>query len=104
RSSRSGAAVIKHVEDGHRLRKALQHDGADIFQRGDFPNRSCNAAGDKDLAVFGFGTEASGEVAHCANCRVAGAVGKTNLAECGIPLRNAHAKTELTVALSPIGD
>ena len=93
-----------HVKDGHRLRKSLQHDRADVLQRGRFPNRSGHAAGDEDLAVFSFPTQASGEIAHRSDRGVAGTVSKTDLAQRGIPLRNPCAKAEFTVALPPSGD
>src|SRR5690242_13121562 len=83
-----------YVEDRHWLGKTLQNDRADVLQRGRFPNRSGHAAGDKDLAVFSFPTQSSGEIAHRPNRGVAGTVSKTNLAECGIALRDTHTEAE----------
>lgn len=79
-TSSAGVQTL-HVEDGHRLRKTLQHEGTDIHQCSHFLNCRSDAAGDEDLAVFGFPTKPRGEVAYRADRRVAGAVGESNSAE-----------------------
>jgi hypothetical protein len=60
-----------------------------------------DAASDQYLTVFGFGTESSGQVAHGADCGVAGALGKADLPQRRVALSDAHAKAQLPVTSTP---
>ena len=53
---------------------------------------------------LGLGTEPGGEIAYGSDRGIAGAVGKADLAQCRVTLRDAGTKAQLTIAAAPVGD
>src|SRR6516225_3454039 len=58
-------------------------------------------AADQDLAILGLGTEPGGEIAYGADRGIARAVGKADLAQCRVTLRDAGTKTKFTAVQAP---
>ena len=55
----------------------------------------------EDLTVLCLRAEPRGKIAHCANRGVARAIGKADLAECCVALRDAGAKAQRAATPSP---
>src|SRR5262249_21135327 len=60
-----------------------------------------DAAADQDLPVLRLGTKPGGEVAHRADRSVAGALGKTDLAQCSVTLRDTSAEAKFAAIAAP---
>src|SRR5207248_7099230 len=56
------------------------------------------------LTILCLGTEPSSQVAHGADCGVAGALGKADLSKRGVALCNADSKAQITIASTPGSD
>ena len=94
----------RHVEGGYRLGETFQCQAAEVFDCDYFLYGSGDATGDQDLPILRLSTEPSGQVAHGADCGIAGALGKADLAKRRVALGDAGAKTQLTIAAAPVGD
>src|SRR5262249_23903024 len=93
----------RHVVGHYRLGQPFQSKLAEFFKRDRLLNRDGDALSNKDLAILGFGAKAGGEIAYRADRRIPGAVGKTNLAERRISLRDAGTEPEHAAAAAPGG-
>src|SRR6516225_6007213 len=67
-------------------------------------DRASDAAADHDLPVLRLGTQSCGEVAHRTDRGVAGALRKTDLAQCGVTLCDAGAETKFAAIAAPSRD
>jgi hypothetical protein len=79
---RTGAR--RDVECRDRTAKTPQLKVSELLQSRNRFHRASDAAADQDLPVPRLGTQPRGEIAHRADGGVAGAVGKPNLAQCGV--------------------
>src|SRR5215472_113833 len=91
----------RHIEGHHGLGQPLQVECANFFESHHLLDRNSDALIDENLSILSLSAETGGEVAHRANRGVPGTVGKTDLAECRITLRDARAKAKFTTASSP---
>ena len=86
------ANLLRDVECRDRAAKTLQLQVSEVFEPRHRFDRSGDTAADQDLPVLGLSTKTGGDIAHGADCGVAGAFGKSDLAQRRIALRDAGAK------------
>src|SRR6516162_9517946 len=103
-TSLGGAGALHNVERCDRTAKTPQLQVSEVFEPCDRFDRASDAAADQDLPVLCRITKPGGEVAYRTNCSVAGAIGKPDLAEGCIALRNADAETKLAAVTVPSSD
>src|SRR6516165_344791 len=94
----------RHVVGHYRLGQALEGERAKLFSCDTPLQRDVHALAEQNLAVLGLSAETGGNIAHCADRGVAGALGKTDLAQRRIALRDTGAKTQLATSLAPCGN
>src|SRR5262249_3087836 len=75
-----------------------------LFSRYASFERHVDALTEQNLAVLGLAAEPCRDIAHGANRSVAGALGKSDLAQGRVTLGNASAKAQLATSLAPRGD
>src|SRR6516165_1952314 len=100
-TSLGGAGALHDVERCDRTAKTPQLQISEVFELRDRLDCFSDAAADQDLSVLGRGTKPGGEVAYRADRGVAGALGKPNLAQGGVALRDAGAETEFAAVAAP---
>src|SRR6516225_8272486 len=88
------ARSLHDIERDDRLGEALEGERSDFFERRHLLDLNGDPLVDQDLSVLGFAAKARGKIAHRADRGVAGAFGKTDLAECCVALRYAGAKAK----------
>src|SRR6516164_769140 len=94
----------RHVVGHYRLGQALEGERAKLFSCDTSLQRDVDALAEQNLAVLGLSAETGGNIAHCADRGVAGALGKTDLAQRRIALRDTGAKTQIATSLAPVCD
>ena len=87
--------LLHHVVDGDGLAQALQRHLADLFELCVLFDRDCDTATDQYLPVLGLAAEASGEIGDRTNRGVVHALGKADLAQGRIALRDANAEPQI---------
>src|SRR5215831_368055 len=94
----------RHVVRDYWLRQPFQGQGTDFFERRCPFDRHGNALAKQYLSILGIGTQPSGDIADGANSGVARPLGKADLPEGRIALRDASAKAKLAPTPSPRGN
>src|SRR5262252_3517723 len=94
----------RHVVGDDRMGETLQGERSNLFSRYASFERHVNELTEQNLAVLGFATEPCRDIAHGANGSVAGALGKSDLAQGRVTLGNANSKAQLATSLAPRGD
>src|SRR5215471_19560942 len=91
----------RHVVGNDRLGETLQGKRANMFSR--YASFECHvdALTEQNLAVLGLAAEPCRHVAHGADRSVSGALGKSDLAQGGVALGDAGAKSQLATSLAP---
>src|SRR5262249_54116176 len=77
-----------HVVNLDRLGEPLQLDIADLLQREQGLDGTCHPLADQDLAVLGLVAETRGDIAHRPDRGVIDPLGKADLAQGGVALRD----------------
>src|SRR3954470_24943534 len=95
---RSRRHLLHHVINGDSLAQALQCDLADLLQLRVLFDRHRDTATDQYLPVLGLATQASGEVGDRPDGGVVHSLGKADLAQGRVPLRDANAEAEIMAA------
>src|SRR5215813_307350 len=83
----------RHVVGDDRLGETLQGKRANLFSRYASFERHVDALTEQNLAVLGLAAESCRHIAHGANRGVAGALGKSDLAQGRVTLGDASAKS-----------
>ena len=98
------ARSLHDVECRNRTAKTPQLQISEILQPRHRFDCFSDAAADKDLPVLGLGTQPGREVAHRTDRGVAGALRKSDLAQCGVTLCDAGAETKFAAIVAPNRD
>src|SRR5262249_7413376 len=85
----------RHVVSDDRLGETLQDKRATLFSRYTSFERHVDALSEQYLALLGLAAEPCRDIAHGANRSVAGALGKSDLAQGRVTLGNANTKAQL---------
>src|SRR5262245_18862982 len=91
----------RHVVGDDWLGETLQGERANLFSRYASLERHVDALTEQNLAVLGLAAEPCRHVAHGAYRGVAGALGKSDLAQGRVTLGDASAKSQLATSLAP---
>src|SRR5215831_1194721 len=94
----------RHVVGHYRLGETLEGKRAKLFGGDASLERYIDPLAEQYLAVLSLSTEPSRHIAYRADCGVAGALGKPDLAQRRISLCDPGAKAQFTTPFSPIGD
>src|SRR5262245_3430 len=91
----------RHVARDDRLGETLQGERADLFSRYASFERHVDALTEQNLAILGLAAEPCRDIAYGADRRVAGALGKSALAQGRVTLGDANTKAQLATSLAP---
>src|SRR6516164_9331829 len=94
----------RHVVGYYGLGEALESERANLFGCEASPQRDIDALTEQNLAVLGLSTKTGGDIAHCTDRGVAGALGEPDLAQRRVSLRDTGAKAQIATTLAPVGD
>ncbi|MGA8195219.1 MAG: hypothetical protein WB902_17810, partial [Acetobacteraceae bacterium] len=92
-----------HVVGHYRLGQPFESQLANFFEWRYRFHTDGDPLGDEDLPILSLGAEPGSEIAYGANRRVSGAIGKADLAERCIALRDADAGTAARCEERPPG-
>src|SRR5262249_40220982 len=98
------ASHERHVVGNDRLGETLQGERANLFSRYASFESHVDTLAEQNLAVLGLAAEPCRHIAHGANRSVAGALGKSDLAQGRVTLGDANTKAQLATSLAPRGD
>src|SRR5262249_58393356 len=91
----------RHVVGHDWLGETLQGERANLFSRYASFERHVDPLTEQNLAVLGLAAEPCRHIAHGSNRSVAGALGKSDLAQGRVTLGNASTKAQLATSLAP---
>ena len=91
----------RHVEGRDRLAETFQSQATEVFKWDRFLDRGRDAATDQYLPVLGLSTKPGGEVGYRTDGGVTRAIGKPDLAEGRVALRDTRAETKLGAVATP---
>src|SRR5215831_18321347 len=89
----------RHVIGDDRLGETLQGERANLFSRYASFERHVDPLTEQNLAVLGLAAEPCRHIAHGSNRSVAGALGKSDLAQGRVTLGDASTKAQLATSL-----